>query len=215
MILLKRRWLGSLRCLGIVTLLAASYPPPPVSQCLSQSWPVVGVQNLLAGAISRSPVVCQAPASHSWFSVLSAPVCSPPYGLSPSAQTFDCWSSALRAPSPKAIKMQQLGARAKWLWKIARRLLISGVCWFVLFFPFAVAQEPKHPPLISYRVKWPGPVPSAPPGGWASEAAACDGPIIPHSAVNRTLHPPAATQPVPRRPAALSWPVMTRASLLR
>lgn len=55
--------------------------------------------------------------------------------------------------------MQQLGTRPKWLWKIALRLLISGVCWFVLFFPFAVAQEPKHPPLISYRVKLPGAAP--------------------------------------------------------
>lgn len=121
-------------------------------------------------------------------------------------------------PLPKAIQMQQLGDRTKWLWKIAPKAsyLRCVLFCFVLF--CFICRCPRTQASATAQLHgemaWPC-ARVASPGGWAVEAATCDGLIIPHCAVNRTLHPPAATQPVPRQPAVLSWPVMIWVSLLR
>lgn len=89
----------------------------------------------------------------SWLSILSVCVFCP-IGYRPES-TLDLHQWSLL---PKVMQMQQLGDRAKWLWKIAPK---ASYLWCVLFcfFPFAVVQEPKHPPLLSCMVKWPGSMP--------------------------------------------------------
>lgn len=123
---------------------------PPVSPLLAHD----GHLSPATEGVNQSAVVCQAPCQLFLF-------------LFPKAQTLDRWSSPLRGPLPEAIHRQQLGDRGQVAPEDSTYGSLSPVCAFYLFSPFAVAQEPKHPPLLSCMVKQPGPVPgSFTPGGW-------------------------------------------------
>lgn len=158
MIFLKRRWLGCLRLLRDCINLVSSFSP----SCTTSAYHRAGLWWALKICLLKQSVPCGVPGPCRPLLVqcLICSLCALlPNDCPPVYRHLTAGPLHSEPPLPKAIKMQQLGDRAKWLWKIALRLLISGVCRFVLFFPFAVAQEPKHPPLISYTVKWPGPMP--------------------------------------------------------
>lgn len=151
--------------------------------------------------------MCRAALDHSCISVSSALL------TVPTAQTLDRWPSPLRALSLKPYKCSSWETGPSGSGRYHPRFLISGVCCFV--FPFAVAQEPKHLPLLSCMVKWPGPVPGCfarwlDCGGccvrWADNTPQCW----------KQDTPPSCSRPASaRQPAALSWPVRIWASLLR
>lgn len=120
--------------------LAASGVPPLVSAVVVDGLSV-GTQSPAIG-IGRSLVVRWAPLGRFRSSVWSA-LCFVPVDSSPKAQTPDRWLSAFRAPVPSALRMQQLGNRSGWLWKIAPK---ASYLWCVLFcFVFSICFCPRTP----------------------------------------------------------------------
>lgn len=89
-----------------------------------------------------SLVVRWAPLGRFRSSVWSA-LCFVPVDSSPKAQTPDRWLSALRAPVPSALRMQQLGNRSGWLWKIAPKASYLRCALFC--FVFSICFCPRTP----------------------------------------------------------------------
>lgn len=175
----------------------ASCPAPPVSPLLAHD----GHLESATEGIDQSAVVCQAPCQLFLFTV--------PQGTDTGPLVL-----STQRPPPRSHTQAAVGRQGQVAPEDSTYGSLSPVC-AVLFSPFAVAQEPKHPPLLSCMVKQPGPMP-----GSFTRWLGCRGCCMrwadnTHSTVNRTPHPSAATQPVPRQPVALSWPVVIGAALLR
>ena len=123
----------------VSTLSAASYPTPPVSLVL--------IAELACGGCSKSaywrnrvgPLWCARHPGQSWLGVLSV-VC---VLCSPGHRHLTDGPLRSGSPLPKAIKMQQLGDRAKWLWKIAPKASYLRCVLFCFVFSICCCPRTK------------------------------------------------------------------------